>query len=104
MGLVCSGLSPPEPCYLFDILRLVGEIQGEVIEIALLRTKVLTPQNILICVPNSYFAKKTISEMSDKDYHMEVHKISLKVIELKKMQKISSEVKEMLRSKIKCPS
>ncbi|KEH18872.1 mechanosensitive ion channel protein MscS [Medicago truncatula] len=54
----------------------IGDIEGEVMEIGIFRTKVLTSQNLLIQIPNFNFSSKDLSHMLD--YHVEVQKISIK--------------------------
>ncbi|CAI8607572.1 unnamed protein product [Vicia faba] len=78
-----------------------GSIEGQVLEIGLTSTSLLSPEKFPVIVPNSFFSSQVIVNKSRADYRAIITKIPLQIEDLSKIPQISNDVKSMLASNAK---
>ncbi|KAI5421833.1 mechanosensitive ion channel protein 1, mitochondrial [Lathyrus oleraceus] len=102
LGNVFSGLSMQfsKPFSIGDTIK-AGSIEGQVLEIGLTSTSLLSPEKFPVIVPNSFFSSQVIVNKSRADYRAIITKIPLQIEDLSKIPQISNDVKSMLTSNAK---
>ncbi|GAU26519.1 hypothetical protein TSUD_361530 [Trifolium subterraneum] len=102
LGNVFSGLSMQfsKPFSIGDTIK-AGSIEGQVVEIGLTSTSLLSPEKFPVIVPNSFFSSQVIVNKSRADYRAIITKIPLQVEDLSKIPQISNDVNNMLTSNAK---
>ncbi|KAL8499916.1 hypothetical protein ACS0TY_019795 [Phlomoides rotata] len=99
LGNVLSGLSVQfsQPFSIGDTIK-AGSVEGQVIEMGLTTTSLLTAEKFPVIVPNSLFSSQVIVNKSRAKWRSMVHKIPLQIDDIDKISQISEDIKSMLRS------
>ncbi|XP_068477850.1 mechanosensitive ion channel protein 1, mitochondrial-like isoform X3 [Phaseolus vulgaris] len=102
LGNVFSGLSMQfsKPFSIGDTIK-AGSIEGQVVEMGLTTTSLLSSEKFPVIVPNSFFSSQVIVNKSRAEYRAIISKIPLQTEDLSKIPQISDDVKSMLRSNAK---
>ncbi|PSS11692.1 Mechanosensitive ion channel protein [Actinidia chinensis var. chinensis] len=102
LGNVLSGLSVQisQPFSIGDTIK-AGSVEGQVVEMGLTTTSLLSAEKFPIIVPNSLFSSQVIVNKSRAQWRAMVTKIPLQVDDLSKIPQISEDIKSMLRSNSK---
>ncbi|KAK7349496.1 hypothetical protein VNO77_06910 [Canavalia gladiata] len=102
LGNVFSGLSMQfsKPFSIGDTIK-AGSIEGQVVEMGLTTTSLLSAEKFPVIVPNSFFSSQVIVNKSRAEYRAIMTKIPLQTEDLSKIPQISDDVKSMLRSNAK---
>ncbi|XP_061341294.1 mechanosensitive ion channel protein 1, mitochondrial-like [Gastrolobium bilobum] len=102
LGNVFSGLSMQfsKPFSIGDTIK-AGSIEGQVVEMGLTTTSLLSSEKFPVIVPNSFFSSQVIVNKSRAEYLAIITKIPLQIVDLSKIPQISDDVKSMLRSNAK---
>ncbi|OIW17371.1 hypothetical protein TanjilG_22483 [Lupinus angustifolius] len=102
LGNVFSGLSMQfsRPFSIGDTIK-AGSVEGQVMEMGLTTTSLLSAEKFPVIVPNSFFSSQVIVNKSRAEYHAIITKIPLQIEDLSKIPQISDDVKTMLRSNAK---
>ncbi|OIW04860.1 hypothetical protein TanjilG_13700 [Lupinus angustifolius] len=102
LGNVFSGLSMQfsKPFSIGDTIK-AGPVEGQVMEMGLTTTSLLSDEKFPVIVPNSFFSSEVIVNKSRAEYRAIVTKIPLHIESLSKIPQISDDVKSMLRSNSK---
>ncbi|KAL2336010.1 hypothetical protein Fmac_010456 [Flemingia macrophylla] len=102
LGNVFSGLSMQfsKPFSIGDTIK-AGSIEGQVVEMGLTTTSLLSSEKFPVIVPNSFFSSQVIVNKSRAEYRAIITKIPLQTEDLSKIPQISDDVKSMLRSNVK---
>ncbi|KAK7389914.1 hypothetical protein VNO78_25211 [Psophocarpus tetragonolobus] len=102
LGNVFSGLSMQfsKPFSIGDTIK-AGSIEGQVVEMGLTTTSLLSSEKFPVIVPNSFFSSQVIVNKSRADYRAIITKIPLQTECLSKIPQISDDVKSMLNSNAK---
>ncbi|WJX92624.1 U2 snRNP complex subunit msl1 [Trifolium repens] len=102
LGNVFSGLSMQfsKPFSIGDTIK-AGSIEGQVVEIGLTSTSLLSPEKFPVIVPNSFFSSQVIVNKSRADYRAIITKIPLQIEDLSKIPQISNDINNMLTSNAK---
>ncbi|XP_020223153.1 mechanosensitive ion channel protein 1, mitochondrial [Cajanus cajan] len=102
LGNVFSGLSMQfsKPFSIGDTIK-AGSIEGQVVEMGLTTTSLLSSEKFPVIVPNSFFSSQVIVNKSRAEYRAIITKIPLQTEDLSKIPLISDDVKGMLRSNAK---
>lgn len=102
LGNVFSGLSMQfsKPFSIGDTIK-AGSIEGQVVEVGLTTTSLLSSEKFPVIVPNSFFSSQVIVNKSRAEYRAIITKIPLQTEDLSKIPEISDDVKSMLRSNTK---
>ncbi|GFZ16922.1 mechanosensitive ion channel protein [Actinidia rufa] len=98
LGNVLSGLSVQisQPFSIGDTIK-AGSVEGQVVEMGLTTTSLLSAEKFPIIVPNSLFSSQVIVNKSRAQWRAMVTKIPLQVDDLSKIPQISEDIKSMLR-------
>ncbi|XP_068648842.1 mechanosensitive ion channel protein 1, mitochondrial-like [Aristolochia californica] len=98
LGNLLNGLSLQfsRPFSVGDTIK-AGSIEGQVIEMGLTTTSLLSSEKFPITVPNSLFSSQAIVNKSRARWQAIVTKIPLQVNDLAKIPQVSEDVKSMLR-------
>ncbi|XP_051127902.1 mechanosensitive ion channel protein 1, mitochondrial [Andrographis paniculata] len=99
LGNVLSGLSVQiaQPFSVGDTIK-AGSVEGQVVEMGLTTTSLLTSEKFPVIVPNSLFSSQIIVNKSRAKWHVLVKKIPLQVDDIDKISQITEDIKSMLRS------
>lgn len=99
LGNVLSGLTMQfsQPFSLGDTIK-AGAIEGQVIEMGLMTTSLLSAEKFPIVVPNSLFSSQVIINKSRAQWRAITKKIPFQVADFSTVSKISDDIKSMLRS------
>ncbi|XAR54032.1 hypothetical protein NMG60_11029013 [Bertholletia excelsa] len=102
LGNVLSGLSVQitQPFSVGDTIK-AGSVEGQVVEMGLVTTSLLSAEKFPIIVPNSMFSSQVIINKSRAQWRAMVTKIPLRSDDLGKIPQISEDIKSMLRSNSK---
>ncbi|CAJ1950195.1 unnamed protein product [Sphenostylis stenocarpa] len=102
LGNVFSGLSMQfsKPFSVGDTIK-AGSIEGQVVEMGLTTTSLLSSEKFPVIVPNSFFSSQVIVNKSRAEYRAIITKIPLQTEDLSKIPQISDDVKSMLKSNAK---
>ncbi|TKY63956.1 Mechanosensitive ion channel protein 1 [Spatholobus suberectus] len=102
LGNVFSGLSMQfsKPFSIGDTIK-AGSMEGQVVEMGLTTTSLLSSEKFPVIVPNSFFSSQVIVNKSRAEYCAIITKIPLQTEDLSKIPQISDDVKNMLRSNAK---
>ncbi|XP_047173636.1 mechanosensitive ion channel protein 1, mitochondrial-like isoform X2 [Vigna umbellata] len=102
LGNVFSGLSMQfsKPFSVGDTIK-AGSIEGQVVEMGLTTTSLLSSEKFPVIVPNSFFSSQVIVNKSRAEYRAIISKIPLQSEDISKIPQISDDVKSMLRSNAK---
>uniref|UniRef100_A0A5B7BSE4 Mechanosensitive ion channel MscS domain-containing protein n=1 Tax=Davidia involucrata TaxID=16924 RepID=A0A5B7BSE4_DAVIN len=99
LGNVLSGLSVQmtQPFSIGDTIK-AGSVEGQVVEMGLTTTSLLSAEKFPIMVPNSLFSSQVIVNKSRAHWRAVVTKIPLQIGDFDKIPQISDDIKHMLRS------
>lgn len=99
LGNVLSGLSVQlsQPFSIGDTIK-AGSVEGQVIEMGLTTTSLLSAEKFPIVVPNSLFSSQAIVNKSRAGWRAMVSKIPVQIDEFEKIPAISEEIKNMMKS------
>ncbi|XP_078178024.1 mechanosensitive ion channel protein 1, mitochondrial-like [Carex rostrata] len=99
MANILSGLSLrfSKPFFIGDSIK-AGSIEGEITEIGLTITSLISPEEFPVKVPNSVFSSQMIVNKSRAQWHVSLMKIPIKIEDIEKVPLISEEIKAALRS------
>ncbi|KAM0048595.1 putative mechanosensitive ion channel MscS, LSM domain superfamily [Helianthus debilis subsp. tardiflorus] len=99
LGNVLSGLSVQlsQPFSIGDTIK-AGSVEGQVIEMGLTTTSLLSAEKFPIVVPNSLFSSQAIVNKSRAGWRAMASKIPVQVEDLEKIPLISEEIKNMMKS------
>nr|WGO49553.1 mechanosensitive ion channel protein B076847 [Torenia fournieri] len=99
LGNVLSGLSVQiaQPFSVGDTIK-AGSVEGQVVEMGLTTTLLLTAEKFPVTVPNSMFSSQIIVNKSRAKWRSVVRKIPLQTDDIDKVATISENIKSMLRS------
>ncbi|XP_057495845.1 mechanosensitive ion channel protein 1, mitochondrial-like [Actinidia eriantha] len=102
LGNVLSGLSVQfsQPFSIGDTIK-AGSVEGQVVEMGLMTTSLLSAEKFPIIVPNSLFSSQVIVNKSRAQWRAMVTKIPLQIDDLSKIPQISEDIKNMLRLNLK---
>ncbi|KAH6779916.1 Mechanosensitive ion channel protein [Perilla frutescens var. hirtella] len=102
LGNVLSGLSVQlsQPFSIGDTIK-AGSIEGQVVEMGLTTTSLLTAEKFPVVVPNALFSSQVIVNKSRAKFRSMVRKIPLQIDDIDKISLISENIKSMLRSNSK---
>ncbi|KDO58136.1 hypothetical protein CISIN_1g009792mg [Citrus sinensis] len=102
LGNVLSGLSMQfsKPFSLGDTIK-AGSVEGQVVEMGLTTTTLLSAEKFPVIVPNSMFSSQVIVNKSRAPWRALVIRIPMQIDDLDKVPQISDDVKSMLRSNTK---
>ncbi|RDX84481.1 Mechanosensitive ion channel protein 1, mitochondrial, partial [Mucuna pruriens] len=102
LGNVFSGLSMQfsKPFSIGDTIK-AGSVEGQVVEVGLTTTSLLSTEKFPVIVPNSFFSSQVIVNKSRAEYRAIITKIPLQTEDLSKIPQISDDVKNMIRSNVK---
>ncbi|XP_052171443.1 mechanosensitive ion channel protein 1, mitochondrial-like [Diospyros lotus] len=102
LGNVLSGLSVQisQPFSVGDTIK-AGTIEGQVMEIGLTTTSLLSAEKFPITVPNTLFSSQVIVNKSRATWRAMVTKIPLQIDDVGKIPLISEDIKSMLKSNSK---
>ncbi|KAK1424965.1 hypothetical protein QVD17_20307 [Tagetes erecta] len=99
LGNVLSGLSVQlsQPFSIGDTIK-AGSVEGQVIEMGLTTTSLLSAEKFPIVVPNSLFSSQAIVNKSRAGWRAMVSKIPVQIEDFEKIPQISEEIKSMMKS------
>ncbi|KAL8228003.1 hypothetical protein R6Q57_015587 [Mikania cordata] len=99
LGNVLSGLSIQlsQPFSIGDTIK-AGSVEGQVIEMGLTTTSLLSAEKFPIVVPNSLFSSQAIVNKSRAGWRAMVSKIPVQVDDIEKIPQISKEIENMMKS------
>ncbi|KAL0464839.1 UNVERIFIED_CONTAM: Mechanosensitive ion channel protein 1, mitochondrial [Sesamum latifolium] len=99
LGNVLSGLSVQisQPFSIGDTIK-AGSVEGQVVEMGLTTTSLLTAEKFPVVVPNSLFSSQVIINKSRAKWRSIMRKIPLQIDDIDKIPQISEDIKSMLRS------
>ncbi|KAI3444502.1 hypothetical protein Pfo_001167 [Paulownia fortunei] len=99
LGNVLSGLSVQisQPFSIGDTIK-AGSVEGQVVEMGLTTTSLLTAEKFPVVVPNSLFSSQVIVNKSRAKWRSIIKKIPLGIDDIDKISQISEDIKSMLRS------
>ncbi|XP_057780483.1 mechanosensitive ion channel protein 1, mitochondrial-like [Salvia miltiorrhiza] len=99
LGNVLSGLSVQlsQPFSIGDTIK-AGSVEGQVVEMGLTTTSLLTADKFPVVVPNSLFSSQVIVNKSRAKFRSMVRQIPLQIDDIDKISLISEDIKSMLRS------
>ncbi|VFR03688.1 unnamed protein product [Cuscuta campestris] len=99
IGNVLSGLSLQfsRPFSIGDLIK-AGSVEGQVIEMGLTATSLLTAEKFPVIVPNSLFTSQVIVNKSRAQWRAMVTKVPMQIDDLEKIPQISEDIKNMLKS------
>ncbi|KAL6569550.1 U2 snRNP complex subunit msl1 [Orobanche minor] len=99
LGNILSGLSVQisQPFTIGDTIK-AGSVEGEVVEMGLTTTSLLTAERFPVVVPNSLFASQVIVNKSRAKWRFMVRKVPLRTEDVDKIPQISEDIKSMLKS------
>ncbi|CAK9134386.1 unnamed protein product [Ilex paraguariensis] len=99
LGNVFSGLSVQfsRPFSIGDTIK-AGSVEGQVVEMGLTTTSLLSAEKFPVIVPNSLFSSQAIVNKSRAPWRAMVTKIPLQIDYFDKIRQISEDIKSMLRS------
>ncbi|XP_009802287.1 mechanosensitive ion channel protein 1, mitochondrial-like [Nicotiana sylvestris] len=99
LGNVLSGLSVQlsQPFSVGDTIK-AGSVEGQVVEMGLTTTSLLTAEKFPVIVPNSLFSSQVIVNKSRAQWRALVTTVPFQIEEFDKILQISDDVKNMLRS------
>ncbi|KAL0426042.1 UNVERIFIED_CONTAM: Mechanosensitive ion channel protein 1, mitochondrial [Sesamum radiatum] len=99
LGNVLSGLSVQisQPFSIGDTIK-AGSVEGQVVEMGLTTTSLLTAEKFPVVVPNSLFSSQVIINKSRAKWRSMMRKIPLQIDDIDKIPQISEDIKSMLRS------
>lgn len=99
LGNILSGLSVQisQPFSVGDTIK-AGSVEGQVIEMGLTTTSLLTAEKFPVIVPNSLFSSQVIVNKSRAQWRAVVIKIPVQIGEFDIIPKVSDDIKTMLRS------
>ncbi|KAL8268366.1 hypothetical protein R6Q59_002164 [Mikania micrantha] len=99
LGNVLSGLSIQlsQPFSIGDTIK-AGSVEGQVIEMGLTTTSLLSAEKFPIVVPNSLFSSQAIVNKSRAGWRAVVSKIPVQVDDIEKIPQISKEIENMMKS------
>ncbi|KAI3743786.1 hypothetical protein L1987_56852 [Smallanthus sonchifolius] len=99
LGNVLSGLSVQlsQPFSIGDTIK-AGSVEGQVIEMGLTTTSLLSAEKFPIVVPNSLFSSQAIVNKSRAGWRAMVSKIPVQIDDFEKIPQISEEIKNMMKS------
>ncbi|XP_047960198.1 mechanosensitive ion channel protein 1, mitochondrial-like [Salvia hispanica] len=99
LGNVLSGISIQlsQPLSDVDMIK-AGSVQGQVVEMGLTTTLLLTAEKFPVVVPNSLFSSQVIVNKSRAKSRAMVRRIPLQIDDIDKISSISENIKSMLRS------
>ncbi|XP_028109798.1 mechanosensitive ion channel protein 1, mitochondrial-like [Camellia sinensis] len=99
LGNILSGLSVQisQPFSIGDTIK-AGSVEGQVVEMGLTTTSLLSAEKFPIIVPNSLFSSQVIVNKSRARWRAMVKKIPLETVDVSKIPVITEDIKSMLRS------
>ncbi|GAA0148635.1 ion channel [Lithospermum erythrorhizon] len=99
LGNVLSGLSVQisQPFSIGDMIK-AGSVEGQVVEMGLTNTSLLTAEKFPVIVPNSLFSSQVIVNKSRAQYRAMTSKIPLQIDDFDKIPQISNAIMDMLKS------
>lgn len=99
LGNVLSGMSMQfsKPFSLGDTIK-AGSIEGQVVEMGLTTTSLLSAERFPVIVPNSMFSSQVIVNKSRAEWRAFVSKIPLQLDSVESIPQVSHNIKSMLRS------
>ncbi|CAL5397792.1 unnamed protein product [Camellia sinensis] len=99
LGNILSGLSVQisQPFSIGDTIK-AGSVEGQVVEMGLTTTSLLSAEKFPIIVPNSLFSSQVIVNKSRARWRAMVKKIPLQTVDVSKIPLITEDIKSMLRS------
>ncbi|XP_071736078.1 mechanosensitive ion channel protein 1, mitochondrial [Rutidosis leptorrhynchoides] len=99
LGNVLSGLSVQvsQPFSIGDTIK-AGSMEGQVIEMGLTTTTLLSAEKFPIVVPNSLFSSQAIVNKSRAGWRAMVVKVPVRIDDFDKIPQISEEIKNMMKS------
>lgn len=99
LGNVLSGLSVQlsQPFSIGDTIK-AGSVEGQVVEMGLTTTHLLTAEKFPVIVPNSLFSSQVIVNKSRAQWRSMVTRIPLQIDDLEKIPLLSEDIKTMLKS------
>lgn len=99
LGNVLSGLSVQisRPFSIGDTIK-AGSVEGQVVEMGLTTTSLLSAEKFPVIVPNSLFSSQVIVNKSRAGWRAMATKIPLQIGDFDKIPQISDDIKSMLRS------
>jgi small-conductance mechanosensitive channel len=99
LGNVLSGLSVQlsRPFSIGDTIK-AGSVEGQVVEMGLTTTSLLSAERFPVIVPNSLFSSQVIVNKSRAGWRAIVTKIPLQISDFEKIPQISEDIKTMLTS------
>ncbi|XP_057743588.1 mechanosensitive ion channel protein 1, mitochondrial [Arachis stenosperma] len=102
LGNVFSGLSMQfsRPFSIGDTIK-AGSVEGQVVEMGLTTTSLLSTEKFPVIVPNSFFSSQVIVNKSRAECRGIISKIPLQIEDLSKIPQLSEDIKSMLRSHAK---
>ncbi|KAK7292712.1 hypothetical protein RJT34_15564 [Clitoria ternatea] len=102
LGNVFSGLSMQfsKPFSIGDTIK-AGSVEGQVVEMGLTTTSLLSSEKFPVIVPNSLISSQVIVNKSRAEYRAIITKIPLQTEDLSKIPQIADDVNNMLRSNVK---
>lgn len=102
LGNVLSGLSMQfsRPFSMGDTIK-AGSIEGQVVEMGLTTTSLLSSEKFPVTVPNSLFSSQVIVNKSRAQWHAMMTKIPVRIGDVEKIPQVSEDIKSMLRSNSK---
>ncbi|CAA0820753.1 Mechanosensitive ion channel protein 1-mitochondrial [Striga hermonthica] len=101
LGNVLSGLSVQisQPFSIGDTIK-AGSVEGQVVEMGLTTTSLLTAEKFPVVVPNSLFASQVIVNKSRAKWRFMLRKIPIRTEDIDKIPQISDDIKSMLKSNV----
>ncbi|KAM3287444.1 mechanosensitive ion channel protein 1, mitochondrial isoform X1 [Capsicum chacoense] len=99
LGNVLSGLSVQlsQPFSVGDTIK-AGSVEGQVVEMGLTSTSLLTAEKFPVIVPNSLFSSQVIVNKSRAQWRAMVTTVPFQIEDFDKIVQISDDVKSMLKS------
>lgn len=99
LGNVLSGLSVQlsQPFSIGDTIK-AGSVEGQVIEMGLTTTSLLSAEKFPIVVPNSLFSSQAIVNKSRAGWRAMVSKIPVQIDDFNRIPQISEEIKNMMKA------
>lgn len=99
LGNVLSGLSVQmsQPFSVGDTIR-AGSVEGQVVEMGLTTTRLLSAEKFPVIVPNSLFSSQVIVNKSRAEWRAMLTKIPLHISDFDKIPQISDDITNMIKS------
>ncbi|CAH9096679.1 unnamed protein product [Cuscuta europaea] len=99
IGNVLSGLSLQfsRPFSIGDTIK-AGSVEGQVVEMGLTATSLLTAEKFPVIVPNSLFTSQVIVNKSRAQWRALVRTVPMQMDDFEKIPQISEDIKNMLKS------